>query len=394
MISSLGCSFPGRLLDSFQLSYVLKCQLLRSRNWSIFRQIQVRGHNEAQSLYQKHCLPVGSNLIFKFLQDGIYDGNVEYIIHTVFTFAFFPITAGRFSLADQEVVGVERVLRFFQAIVLIVLSHTPLVGLMTRAFRPSDNKLHPLAVTRSILLEVNQRLGQARRHFRVFRFLECFHVANQLYVAVSRSHVQISGEGLVKDPMVEWLQITGHTFNGMWFLLDGATVIDALEIDGLRVLGPELQQSFAMEAQRFWLFALVCGVASGILRVSQLLNLNSGRPTKDKTRQGNAGDNRTDVNSEKHEQDEKNKTKSDVGIVPPESDTAHKGLESNRQLTKLVRNVLSNALDIMLPGSYVGWIRVHPGIVGLSMLITTILTSIDVWERCGRDVLMRKRSSE
>ena len=53
---------------------------------------------------------------------------------------------------------------------------------------------------------------------------------------------------------------------------------------------------------------------------------------------------------------------------------------------KLGRTATANALDVVLPGVAVGWINASPGTVGVAMFVTTILTSMDVWERCGREV--------
>ncbi|KAI1814216.1 hypothetical protein GGS20DRAFT_429563 [Poronia punctata] len=49
--------------------------------------------------------------------------------------------------------------------------------------------------------------------------------------------------------------------------------------------------------------------------------------------------------------------------------------------------VVSDGLDILIPGSIVGWIPVDAGIVGLAMFVTTVLTSVDIWDRCGREVV-------
>lgn len=57
-----------------------------------------------------------------------------------------------------------------------------------------------------------------------------------------------------------------------------------------------------------------------------------------------------------------------------------------KQIKVFWRDAVANALDIVLPGVVVGWIHVGPGVVGLAMLTTTILTMQGVWERCGKAV--------
>jgi hypothetical protein len=53
---------------------------------------------------------------------------------------------------------------------------------------------------------------------------------------------------------------------------------------------------------------------------------------------------------------------------------------------KIVRRLVADVLDLTIPGSIVGYINLDDGPVGLAMFITTILTGLEVWERCGVEV--------
>lgn len=154
-------------------------------------------------------------------------------------------------------------------------------------------------------------------------------------------------------------------------------MIDALQVPGLALWTQEQERAITIEAQRFWLFALVCGAASGI---SQIMLVPSTTP-------------RPKVAAPAETSPEIKGSSSDEKAGDGGSD--EKGREESERLWrqevstkvyKLGRGAVANALDTVLPGTTVGWIKVSPGTVGSAMFVTTILTGMDVWERCGREV--------
>ena len=267
------------------------------------------------------------------------------------------------TFADHALVALERIFRLLQATAYIILSDSFAFGLFLHILNISTVKPPPPEGARSILLDVFKGLDLLRRLLRVFRFLHSFHAAHNLFLSISPS---TPANGRQKPGLVQakaWIDVLGHTFNGMYFLLTASTIIDALRIEGLKLWAPEWERSINIEAQRFWLFALVCGLFSGLL---QMIKIQVYAP---EFMQGKAeGNSAATTGKEKMEK-------------------MDKPAESRRELIGLARNVAANALDIILPGVGVGWIDVSPGIVGLAMFSTTILTGIDVWERCGREVL-------
>jgi hypothetical protein len=245
-------------------------------------------------------------------------------------------------------------------------------GLFLTALDFSTAKQHAPAETLSVLLSLRQRMNLARRFFRLFRFLESFHAAQKLYVSISPSS-QTGEKGKATPPAQPeaWLDVFARTFNGMYLLLDAPAIVSELKIEGLQLWSPEWDRTVMIEAQRFWLFALACGALSSFLKMQRLrraapMQVVGGRSVAVK---------------------EKAKANDTAGTVEKEQ-AAAKAEERIRmkKIHGLARNVAASSLDIVLPGAIIGWIDASPGTVGLAMLITTILTGMDAWERCGREI--------
>jgi hypothetical protein len=156
------------------------------------------------------------------------------------------------------------------------------------------------------------------------------------------------------------------TFNGMYLLLEAAAIVDALGIQGLTVLGAELAFATKIEAQRCWFLALVFGALSCVLKLSKAQSAVVGKQVSEKT-----VDAKDDAAKGEKRRVAEGKT--------PTPKTTSQQLRLSRKLTTCL-------LDLPLPGSIVGWIPASPGTLGLLMLTTSVLSGVDVWERCGREV--------
>lgn len=155
---------------------------------------------------------------------------------------------------------------------------------------------------------------------------------------------------------------------GLYLLLDASLIVDALKIDRFGVWTPEWERAITVEAQRFWLFALVSGVVSAGLKMVDVWAL---QPTV-----------AVEVMAPEEKSELKEKEESEKLVEKKDAEAA----AVRKQIRVLQRDLVANALDIVLPGVVVGWIQATPGIVGLAMFTTTILTMQGVWERCGKTV--------
>ncbi|KAI4594127.1 hypothetical protein KJ359_008669 [Pestalotiopsis sp. 9143b] len=308
-------------------------------------------------------------------------------------------TFEQFIRFTTDSVGLERTFRLLQAIAQILSSYPALLGLFVSLLELVTIDAAPsYSAAHGVLLVLRQRLGLARRFFRLFRFLDSFHAAQKLYANIA---VQQLPSGKKRPSWVyleAYLDVLGRTFNGMYLLLESSTIVDALQVDGLAAWGAKWERTVGVEAQRFWLFALVCAVASGALKALQVLAYTPVPPAGDVTQ------------SEKvagAQEKEKTAPAAAAGVGEEEEEGFDVRKEQERlrglvrqtrkrrvlwrrevraKLQGLGRTTAANALDIVLPGVIVGWIDADPGTVGVVMFITTVLTGLDVWERCGREV--------
>lgn len=238
-------------------------------------------------------------------------------------------------------------------------------------------------------MSLKQRFNLTRRFFRVFRFVESFRDAQRLYSTASKRQ----GEKKQGSPVGAdvWLDILGKTFNGMYLLLEASTTIDVLDIEGLTVWDRPTRTSISIEAQRFWLFALVCGMLSGLWKMFCLM---AYAPVPQSVAVGDAADATTNNSSSSQEA----KTEKNTELIKDEKtalkeeqarlrkavvDREAHAREMRVQMYKLGRGALACAFDIAIPGAFVGWLKLDEGTVALAMVISTILTGMAVWEKCG-----------
>ena len=263
----------------------------------------------------------------------------------------------------------------------ITLSYPFAFDLLLQLLGLSLHKAPQPATAQAALLDLRQRLDLGRRYFRVFQFLGCFLGAQKLAASITAPSPSTRG-GKPRPAWAQadaWLDVFGRTFCGMYLLLETSTIVDYLEIDGLEVWGPEWQVKVNTEGQRFWFFTLACGIASGILKIAELLVYPPTPVSGAKIAQEKESASSTAAANEKKPAEVKATAAAELEAKR----------ETRKQLYGLGKNVVSSAIDIIIPGSIVGWIDASPGLLGVAMFITTITTSMDVWDRCGREVLAR-----
>jgi len=134
----------------------------------------------------------------------------------------------------------------------------------------------------------------------------------------------------------------------MYLLLETLTFPSALAIDNFQIMPwtTETDAFLNVEGQRFWFLALCCGVALAFVRLARLWA---------------------------------SAVEGEMGVN-----------EAGKKRYKIVRRLVADCLDLAVPGAVVGWVPASPGTVGLLMLGSTWLTSLEVWEKCALEVRASK----
>lgn len=328
-------------------------------------------------------------------------------------------------------------LRMVQSIVMVVISYPLLLDGFTELVMLGNQHVwtDPRATGVVVLNDLKGHLGLARRFFRMFRFLESFHAAHQLYTslysqppapkpapspdsAVANPSQPAAVESEAKDgpkqanqaaqpaktpaltqaphvhqhhpncrhrrkpgpPAEAWLDIFGRTFNGMYLLLESLCLVDALQVPGFSLWGAQWFPVLFAEGQRFWFFGLACGVASGLVKIVKLLAYAPVPPTGEGYGTGEKRDESEMADWEK----ERERLRKIMWVRKEQRKLWKSNIKTKSK--GLVRKCVADLLDMVMPGSVVGWWKVDQGTLGVLLIITTYLTGCEVWERCGREI--------
>lgn len=306
-----------------------------------------------------------------------------------------------------------------QAILMVTLAQPFLSSGFTTLVALGNRHIwvEPRTASIAALSQLRSQVALARRFFRIFRFLESFQAAHVLYTsfyipdtpAAPEPSSQVEKTGLENKkeqdgkqemldsahkcpnpncrnhhppkpssaiPTEAWLDIFSRTFNGMYLLLEALTFIDALSLPGLSIFGSHWFPILHVEAQRFWLFALVCGILSGLLKLVKLVAYGPVPQTGEGYGLGG-------VKDEKEMADwERQRERMRKMVWARKERMRRWKLEIRTRGYRLARRCVADVLDLVVPGTVVGWVRVAPGTVGACMVVSTWLTGLEIWERC------------
>jgi hypothetical protein len=105
-----------------------------------------------------------------------------------------------------------------------------------------------------------------------------------------------------------------------------------------------------LEANRFWFYSLVCSILGGLIQLFGGLEAEGGN--------GKSGEKR-------------------------EALTAHKTMKGaiSKSLQGVKRRLVSDCFDLLIPGQVTGWISTSTATVGFATVMSTVLSSKDIWDR-------------
>lgn len=192
-----------------------------------------------------------------------------------------------------------------------------------------------------------------------------------------------------RPPSEAWLDIFSRTFNGMYLLLETLTLVDALQLPGLPLWGAARAGRLHVEGQRFWFLALLCGAAAGLLKVVKLVGYGPVPQTGEGYGLGpppGAGEGEKSGEQLQLPDWQRRRDKMRRMVYARRESRRAWKMEIRTRGYALARRCVADVLDLAVPGSVVGWVRVEPGTVGAVMVLSTWLTGVEVWERCGREI--------
>ncbi|KAL6854647.1 peroxisomal biogenesis factor 11 [Trichoderma novae-zelandiae] len=267
---------------------------------------------------------------------------------------------------DARQAGLERSLRFLQALVTLIATYpTSQLAALLR-LTSIDARVPPPAS----FLQLQSKINLTRRLLRLFRFLEQFTLGWDYYAS-----------GVLDFDT--WLDVVGKTCLGIFGMLESVTLLDLLEIDQLQIFGVEQTASLNYQAQYFWLVGLCISLFRSGSRLLRLLGNRKVVPDPSSSRDAGVKEG-SQKESEHHNGGE---ISSENGVVAATRETKGGASGSgDNAVSSLAMKLVADALDLLLPATAVGLIELDPAAIATAMMISTAITANDVWVRCGKQM--------
>jgi hypothetical protein len=289
-------------------------------------------------------------------------------------------TFEHFVAFGTDLVGIERILRGFQAICSLLVWYPALFALV----EPKVSSTLPLR-------KLGGQINVSRRFIRFFRFLDTFQAGWNVYVAQGDKSLDV------------WLEIVSKTCFGMFGMMETATLLDLCGIDNLRIFSPEKFSEIDYQSQLFWFAGLYTSVLVTVIRLYRLVSSPPAAVTRQSVSTTSTENTAELVSAEKETSTTTLSEKSSKEELDKERERL-KGIVAKRKAERrawmkklntegyvLLRALVSDLLDMLLPTTTVGWIKLDPGLVSLAMFFTTFTTGSAVWDKVGRDLQMKKQ---
>lgn len=115
-----------------------------------------------------------------------------------------------------------------------------------------------------------------------------------------------------------------------------------------------------LEANKFWFYSLACSIFLGVLQPFMFRGVDESLEKSAKNANGETGP---------------KSTSSRVGIEKGAGSVGLKKLEGVK------RRIVSDCFDLLIPGHVTGWILTSTATAGLASVVSTTLSSKDIWDR-------------
>ncbi|KAM5350525.1 hypothetical protein ACJ41O_007030 [Fusarium nematophilum] len=295
-------------------------------------------------------------------------------------------TYEHFVAFGTDLVGIERILRLFQATCSLLICYPAFLALWVPNAVEAASSVTALGALRG-------QLNISRRFIRFFRFLDTFRAGWLVYVSEDKG---LDG----------WLDVVSKTCLGMFGMMETLTLLDLCGYEGLRFFTEEKYKEIDYQMQLFWFAGLYTSVLASGIRVYRLLSTKPASLTSENastssventdglvSAENELSEKKADDNKTEDEKDDLNKERERLkGIVAKRKEERRVWLQRiGKEGAVLGRSIISDALDMILPGTAVGWVHTGPGLVGMVMFFTTLTTGMAVWEKVGQGLQKKKQ---
>ncbi|KAF7943601.1 uncharacterized protein EAE97_005672 [Botrytis byssoidea] len=258
----------------------------------------------------------------------------------------------------SDAAGLEKTLRLIQALCQICAFYPTvlgwiLLGLGIGMGRRSgggegsvDGKLQVQIVEK--LWKARRELAVGRRYMRFFRFIKNF----------SKAWDSLLNE----DGMRMLINVGKSGFMGAYLGLESLTILDIMG-----VCNTPWSSTCALEGNKFWFYSLSISIFGGLWDLYHLFASNDTTP-KPNSQQDPHG---SDLSAKP------------VEITQVIVEQPGKNENKGKYKTEILLKIVENAADLFQPGAGTGWIVSDRGIVGVMTVISTLLSSRDIWRRVG-----------
>ncbi|EXJ77592.1 hypothetical protein A1O3_09819 [Capronia epimyces CBS 606.96] len=232
----------------------------------------------------------------------------------------------------------------------------------------------------------------ARRYFRLFKWIDCFTVANAQYQAFGSTQPKGKDKGkggtetatktTVKTPedpgdnFRVLLSVSKWSFLGIYLFLEMFTITNALSLTSYS-WGPTVQ----IEALKFWAYSLAVSVILGIYELFQLGSDSTPTPTTEPDGRGKHGrEEKTTLVSGREEKTTPASSTTSASRPPSSSPGTSRSSQAHKRRA-IYKQIVSDGCDLLIPASAVGWISLDPVTLGVAGSISAVLGASEVWAR-------------
>ena len=119
-----------------------------------------------------------------------------------------------------------------------------------------------------------------------------------------------------------------------------------------------------IEANKLWFYSLLCSIMGSCLRLWYYVSVKQSARKAHKCEEKSSNEGRVKLRSQRAKEAEKR------GI-------------SKSYLVRLLRSIVMDVSDLFIPGAVTGWLVTSPLTVGVATIISTTISSKDIWDKHG-----------